>query len=164
MKTKIKQFFKKVGKLLSGLVGKERFMPLTDEWNEAEKKEQSYRPNWFKHINTTEKNTFKLKEVDRVAERKNNLNELVDAIKKIKDNNPKAFIREKSTEDYIKCDGNKMKHFKDYVQFYAPSDTHLSNEFILSATESDMDLFDIEGDEDFKKWFLNIKNELTNRF
>lgn len=165
-------------------------MPLTNKWIELDKQEQyriaqkkiwdenhakKVRPFWHSKLNTTERNTLKFNVISKpIAIISTNGNsEIITDIPSIKQNaneslnsiianNPEFFNRKKtmSDEDYIKCDGNQRKYHRDYINFYAPSDTHFSNEFILSATDADLDLFDIEGDEDFKKWFFETRYKL----
>ena len=152
---------------LKWLVGyRPKAMPLTNKWIELDKQEQyriaqkkiwgensakKVRPFWHGKLNTTEKNTLKLKE--------QTTNEKLNSIIA---NNPEFFNRKKtmSDADYIKCDGNQKKYFRDSINFYAPSDIHFSNDFILSATDADLDLFDIEGDQDFRDWFFETRYKL----
>ena len=131
---------------LKWLIGyRPKAMSLTNKWIELDKQEQyriaqakmwdenhakKVRPFWHSKLNTTEKNTLKLFPT------------------------PKFKTYNKSDADYVNCDGNKKRYLNCYINFYAPSDIHFSNEFILSATDADLDLFDIEGDQDFKNWFF----------
>lgn len=81
----------------------------------------------------------------------------------IKRNNPNFGVYEKSEADYIKCEGLRKKFENSEIQFFAGADLHLSNEFILKATEKELvDQFDYWHDSlsDFRVWFMTKKIEL----
>lgn len=76
----MKQFLKNFGSALFGLVGKEKFMPLSKQWIEMDKKELEreikarelielekppFRPAWMKKINTIAKNSFKTEAINK---------------------------------------------------------------------------------------------------
>ena len=172
---------------LKWLVGyRPKAMPLTNKWIELDKQEQyriaqakmwdenhakKTRPFWHRKLNTNEKNRLKLMKVKK--EFHVNDAEVVmpkhmcvsEQLEKIIAKNPEFFNRKKtmSDSDYIKCDGNQKKYFRDSINFYEPSYIHFSNDFILLATDSDLDLFDVEGDEDFRDWFFETRYKLINK-
>lgn len=93
------------------------------------------------------------------------INSRVDELKaiyaKIASQNIDKF--KKLEDDFILCDGLLEEFPNQFVQYFKPLNLHISNDFIIKATENQLiDMFDFYGDynKEFRDWFLNQRIQL----
>jgi hypothetical protein len=146
-------------------------------------KNSAFRPPHFKKFNTTVKNEFKTHKsgndfnnvmsdltkiihIDKnkttaIYSKDGDLKRELTTEQKLKqaladlDSQPGYNKWEKSDKEYIKCDGTGTITHRDDVYYYAPSDLHLSKKFFEDVTKEQLQNdFDIDGDDQFRGWFL----------
>lgn len=147
-------------------------------------KNSAFRPPRFKKFNTTVKNEFKSKDViidttvfndkmytvnsefvvnvsnstvDKNIDKENLTTEqkLKDALDKL-GSQPGYGKWEKSDAEYIKCNGTGTITHRDEIYYYAPSNLHLSKDFIDKVTKEQLErYFDIDNDDEFRGWYLD---------
>jgi hypothetical protein len=149
---------KNFGKALLGLVMPVKHQPLTDGWLKQNDKEiknsvksSAFIPPHFKKFNTTVKNEFKPINITAGLTTEQKLKKALADL----DSQPGFGKWEKSDKEYIKCDGTGTITHRDDVYYYAPSNIHLSKKFFKEVTKEQLQNdFDIDGDDEFRGWFL----------
>lgn len=170
----MKQTIKNIGMALKGLVMQVKHQPLSDGWIKQNDKEiknsvksSAFRPNWMKFLNTEIKNEFKT--ANDFHNVMNDLSKImpIDKNKLTTEQKLKQALTdlgsqpgygkwEKSTDGFIKCDGTGTITHRDDIYYYAPSNLHLSKDFIDKVTKEQLERdFDIDNDDEFRSWYLD---------